>query len=59
MLVIKSIAAVSEYFPCLSIDGKELFFTRKVRGYDEDFFSAQWDGKDWIKVCTTWRQCKY
>jgi len=41
---------VSEYFPCLSIDGKELFFTRKVRGFDEDFFSAQWDGKDWIKA---------
>ncbi len=39
---------VSEYFPCLSIDGKEFFFTRKVRGYDEDFFSAKWDGKDWI-----------
>ena len=32
---------VSEYFPSLSIDGKELFFTRKVRGYDEDFFSAK------------------
>jgi outer membrane protein OmpA-like peptidoglycan-associated protein len=22
----------------------------KVRGYDEDFYSAQWDGKDWIKA---------
>ena len=41
---------VSEYFPCLSIDGKEFFFTRKVRGYDEDFFSATWDGKDWVKA---------
>ena len=41
---------VSEYFPCLSIDGKEFFFTRKVRGYDEDFFSAIWDGKDWVKA---------
>ena len=41
---------VSEYFPCLAIDGKEFFFTRKVRGYDEDFFSAIWDGKDWVKA---------
>jgi len=43
-------SSVSEYFPCLSIDGKEFFFTRRVRGYDEDFFSAKWDGKDWIKA---------
>ena len=38
---------VSEYFPSLSIDGKELFFTRKVRGYDEDFFSAKKENTDW------------
>jgi len=38
---------VSEYFPSLSIDGKELFFTRKVRGYDEDFFSAKKGNDDW------------
>ena len=38
---------VSEYFPSLSIDGKELFFTRKVRGYDEDFFSAKKQTTDW------------
>jgi outer membrane protein OmpA-like peptidoglycan-associated protein len=38
---------VSEYFPSLSIDGKELFFTRKVRGYDEDFFSAKKGATDW------------
>ncbi len=41
---------VSEYFPCLSIDGKEFFFTRKVQSYNEDFYSAKWDGKDWIKA---------
>ena len=40
-------SAVSEYFPSLSIDGKELFFTRKVRGYDEDFFSAKKENTDW------------
>ncbi|HET9433092.1 MAG TPA: flagellar motor protein MotB, partial [Chitinophagaceae bacterium] len=36
--------------PCLTIDGKEFFFTRRIRGYDEDFFSAKWDGKDWVKA---------
>lgn len=40
----------SEYLPCLTIDGKEFFFTRRVRGFDEDFFSAKWDGKDWVKA---------
>jgi outer membrane protein OmpA-like peptidoglycan-associated protein/tetratricopeptide (TPR) repeat protein len=43
-------SAESEYLPCLTIDGKEFFFTRRIRGYDEDFFSAKWDGKDWIKA---------
>jgi len=43
-------SAESEYLPCLTIDGKEFFFTRRVRGYDEDFFSAKWDGKDWVKA---------
>ena len=43
-------SAESEYLPCLTIDGKEFFFTRRVRGFDEDFFSAKWDGKDWIKA---------
>ncbi|TAL46030.1 MAG: flagellar motor protein MotB [Chitinophagaceae bacterium] len=38
---------VSEYFPCLTIDGKELVFTRKVRNFDEDFFSAQWKNNEW------------
>jgi len=41
---------VSEYFPCLSLDGKEFFFTRKVQSYNEDFYSAKWDGKDWAKA---------
>lgn len=43
-------SAESEYLPCLTIDGKEFFFTRRVRGFDEDFYSAKWDGKDWIKA---------
>ncbi len=40
----------SEYFPSLSIDGKKLFFTRNVRGRDEDFFSADGENKDWVKA---------
>jgi outer membrane protein OmpA-like peptidoglycan-associated protein len=43
-------SAESEYLPCLTIDGKEFFFTRRLRGFDEDFFSAKWDGKDWVKA---------
>lgn len=38
----------SEYFPSLSIDSKELVFTRRIKGVNEDFYSAtstagQWD----------------
>ena len=39
----------SEYFPSLSIDGKELVFTRKVGGDNEDFYysrrnaAGEWD----------------
>ena len=28
----------SEYFPSLTIDGNELVFTRRLRGFNEDFF---------------------
>ncbi|HNR16863.1 MAG TPA: OmpA family protein [Chitinophagaceae bacterium] len=31
-------SAESEYFPCLTIDGKQLAFTRKLNGRNEDFF---------------------
>jgi len=37
----------AEYFPSLTIDGKELVFTRRVGGTNEDFFSSQWDGQNW------------
>jgi outer membrane protein OmpA-like peptidoglycan-associated protein/tetratricopeptide (TPR) repeat protein len=30
----------SEYFPSLAIDGGELIFTRRLRNYNEDFFSS-------------------
>lgn len=37
----------SEYFPSLTIDGKEFIFTRRVRGYNEDFFSSQMINDEW------------
>jgi outer membrane protein OmpA-like peptidoglycan-associated protein/tetratricopeptide (TPR) repeat protein len=43
-------SAESEYFPSLTIDGKEIFFTRRVRGFDEDFFSAKRNDSGWTKA---------
>ena len=31
----------SEYFPSLTIDGKELVFTRRLNGSNEDFFTVK------------------
>ncbi len=40
----------SEYFPSLTIDGKELVFTRRVNNFNEDFYySGQQDNK-WNKA---------
>jgi outer membrane protein OmpA-like peptidoglycan-associated protein/tetratricopeptide (TPR) repeat protein len=39
----------SEYFPSLTIDGKELVFTRRIKNFNEDFYyskknpSGEWD----------------
>lgn len=37
----------SEYFPCFTIDGKELIFTRRLRGANEDFFSSHLVNGQW------------
>lgn len=37
----------SEYFPSLTIDGSELVFTRRVRNFNEDFYSSKKQGQDW------------
>ncbi len=37
-------SAVSEYFPALTIDSRQLIFTRRVRNMNEDFFET--DRKD-------------
>jgi outer membrane protein OmpA-like peptidoglycan-associated protein/tetratricopeptide (TPR) repeat protein len=36
-----------EYFPSLTIDGKELIFTRRVNHRNEDFFSSTKNGDNW------------
>ncbi|MBI1344094.1 MAG: OmpA family protein [Terrimonas sp.] len=36
-----------EYFPSLTIDGKEFVFTRQVNNYNEDFFSSHWEDTAW------------
>lgn len=39
-----------EYFPSLSIDGKEFVFTRRVNNYNEDFFSSTQSTAGWDKA---------
>jgi outer membrane protein OmpA-like peptidoglycan-associated protein/tetratricopeptide (TPR) repeat protein len=43
-------SAESEYLPSLTIDGKELFFTRRLGALNEDFFYSQKDTADWKKA---------
>jgi outer membrane protein OmpA-like peptidoglycan-associated protein/tetratricopeptide (TPR) repeat protein len=41
----------SEYFPSLSIDGKELVFTRRIDDYNEDFYYSKLNAKgEWDKA---------
>jgi outer membrane protein OmpA-like peptidoglycan-associated protein/tetratricopeptide (TPR) repeat protein len=37
----------SEYFPSLTIDGKELVFTRRLHGANEDFFNSKKNNNQW------------
>lgn len=37
----------SEYFPSLTIDGKELVFTRRVRNINEDFYYSHLNADKW------------
>lgn len=39
-----------EYFPSVSIDGKEFFFTRRLNNYNEDFFSSSQTKEGWDKA---------
>ncbi|HKO81942.1 MAG TPA: OmpA family protein [Chitinophagaceae bacterium] len=40
----------SEYFPSLTIDGKELVFTRRLNGANEDFFTSKKSTGNWDKA---------
>lgn len=40
----------SEYFPSLTIDGKELVFTRRLNGSNEDFFTSKKNTDNWDKA---------
>ena len=37
----------SEYFPSLTIDAKELIFTRRLKGVNEDFYYSKSNGGQW------------
>lgn len=39
-----------EYFPSLTIDKKEMVFTRLVNHYQEDFFVSKLEGDQWTKA---------
>ena len=38
---------VSEYFPTITIDGRQLVYTRRVNNFNEDFFGAELTGNSW------------
>ncbi|HET9431991.1 MAG TPA: OmpA family protein, partial [Chitinophagaceae bacterium] len=40
-------SAESEYFPSLTIDKKEMIFTRRVKNYNEDFYFSRASGISW------------
>lgn len=39
-----------EYFPSLTIDGKEFIFTRRINNYNEDFFSSNNTATGWDRA---------
>lgn len=43
-------SAVSEYFPSLTIDGRQLIFTRRVKGLNEDFFETNKNRYSWTQA---------
>jgi outer membrane protein OmpA-like peptidoglycan-associated protein/Tol biopolymer transport system component len=38
---------VSEYYPALTIDGKTLIYTRRIRNFNEDFFESRFENGQW------------
>ncbi|ULQ56776.1 OmpA family protein [Flavihumibacter rivuli] len=41
---------VSEYYPALTIDNKQLVFTRRVNNFNEDFFGTRLNANNWSKA---------
>lgn len=40
-------STVSEYFPTITIDGRQLVYTRRVNNFNEDFFGAELKENKW------------
>ncbi|MBC7903991.1 MAG: PD40 domain-containing protein [Gemmatimonadaceae bacterium] len=40
---------ISEYFPTLTIDSRQLIYTRRARGVNEDFYETRLNDSGWIK----------
>src|SRR5688572_13801366 len=38
---------VSEYYPTITLDGKQLIYTRRVNNFNEDFYGAELRGPVW------------
>lgn len=38
---------VSEYFPAITIDGRQLFYTRRVNSVNEDFYESSREDNSW------------
>ncbi|MGN6435598.1 MAG: OmpA family protein [Agriterribacter sp.] len=39
-----------EYYPSITVDGNTLVFTRRVKGYNEDFFESEKNSSGWNKA---------
>jgi len=43
-------SAVSEYYPTITLDGKELVFTRRVNNFNEDFYGSSFTDNKWTSA---------
>jgi len=42
-------SAVSEYYPTITLDGKQFVYTRRVKNLNEDFFGSSLSNNNWSK----------
>ena len=45
---------VSEYYPTITIDGKQLVYTRRVNNMNEDFFGSSFSNNSWSASKSLW-----